>query len=215
MKGLTERQEEIYRYVVDYVDDRGYPPSIRDVMRHFGFKSPKAAADHFAALERKGFIRRAPELSRAIEILARREPSQTAGPSSASRRTYEVPLVGRIAAGEPILAVENVEEVLTFDGGLIRGEGAFLLRVVGDSMRDAHIVEGDYILVKPQESADPGEIVVALLSGEATVKRYFPEADGGARLQPENPKYKPIVVAPNDDGFRIVGRVIGLVRKLP
>jgi repressor LexA len=232
MRSLTERQEEIYTYLLEYLDERGYPPSIRDIMRAFGFKSPKAAADHLAALERKGFIRRAPELSRAIEVPARNAAIAAArngargllgayDPSATSTlagrglaHAVEVPLVGRIAAGEPLLAVENIEDVLTLDGSLLPADGSFLLRVVGDSMIGAHIVEGDYILVKPQESADPGEIVVALIGGEATVKRLFPEGER-VRLQPENPRHKPILVARDSDDFRVVGRVVGVVRRLP
>jgi repressor LexA len=207
VRGLTDRQQEVYRFVVDFVDDRGYPPSIRDITRHFGFRSPKAAADHLAALERKGFIRRAPELSRAIEIPARL--AKTAG----AARAVSVPLVGRIAAGAPLLAVENIDDTLVLDSAFVRGDGAFFLRVVGDSMVDAHIVDGDLILVKPQETAQPGEIVVALIGHEATVKRYFPE-EGRVRLQPENPRLAPIYAGPDDD-FRLIGRVIGLVRDVP
>jgi repressor LexA len=209
MRDLTDRQEAIYNYLLEYIDERGYPPAIRDIMRHFGFRSPKAAADHLAALERKGFIRRAPELSRAIEVQARTAPAARARRA----RAVEVPLVGRIAAGEPLLAEENIEEVMTVDANLLPAEGSFLLRVVGDSMIDAHIVEGDYILVKPQDDAEPGEIVVALIGNEATVKRFFPEGDR-VRLQPENPRHKPILVEQDDDEFRIVGKVIGVLRRL-
>lgn len=206
MRELTKRQEEIYQFLVDYTAERGYPPAIRDITRHFGFRSPKAAVDHLAALERKGFIKRERELSRAIEI--------TSGPGrKAGGRTFEVPLVGRIAAGEPLLAVENIEETMTLDGGLIEGEGTFMLRVVGDSMIGAHIEEGDYIMVKPQETARAGEIVVALVGDEATVKRFFPEG-ARVRLQPENDRYEPIIVDASADDFRLVGRVVGLVRRM-
>jgi repressor LexA len=190
---------------VEYVEERGYPPAIRDITRHFGFRSPKAAVDHLAALERKGYIKRAPELSRAIEIPAR---------SARRGRTFEAPLVGRIAAGEPLLAVENVEDTLTLDTALFQGEGTFLLRVVGDSMIEAHIAEGDYLVVNPQETAAPGDIVVALVGDEATVKRFFPEG-GRVRLQPENPRYRPILVDSDSETFRIVGKVVGLVRRVP
>lgn len=210
MRNLTERQEEIYAFLIEYIEERGFPPSIRDITKRFGFKSPKAAADHLAALERKGFIKRERELSRAIEI-----PARTARAArERERNTIDLPLVGRIAAGEPILAVENVDEVLTLDSSLVHGDGTFLLRVVGDSMIDAHIQEGDFIVVKPQETAAAGEIVVALVGDEATVKRFFPE-DGRVRLQPENPRHAPIIVDPASDEFRVVGRVVGLVRKMP
>lgn len=210
MRNLTERQEEIYAFLIEYIEERGFPPSIRDITKRFGFKSPKAAADHLAALERKGFIKRERELSRAIEIPAR----TAAAARERERNTVDLPLVGRIAAGSPILAVENVDEVLTLDSSLVHGDGMFLLRVVGDSMIDAHIQEGDFIVVKPQESAIAGEIVVALVGDEATVKRFFPEEDR-VRLQPENPRHAPIIVDPASEEFRIVGRVVGLVRKMP
>jgi repressor LexA len=216
MKDLTGRQQEIFDFLVEFVQDRGYPPSIRDITRQFGFRSPKAAADHLAALERKGFIQRTPELSRALsirgDVSSRAARDRRTGRARAA--TVQLPLVGRIAAGQPLLAVENIEEVLTLDGGFVQEEGAFLLRVVGDSMIDAHITEGDFIIVKPQDSAAAGEIVVALVGEEATVKRFFPEGDR-VRLQPENTRLAPIYVTRDDPEFRVVGRVIGLVRKMP
>jgi repressor LexA len=216
MKDLTGRQQEIFDFLVEFVQDRGYPPSIRDITRQFGFRSPKAAADHLAALERKGFIQRTPELSRALsirgDVSSRAARDRRTGRARAA--TVQLPLVGRIAAGQPLLAVENIEEVLTLDGGFVQEEGAFLLRVVGDSMIDAHITEGDFIIVKPQDSAAAGEIVVALVGEEATVKRFFPEGDR-VRLQPENARLAPIYVTRDDPEFRVVGRVIGLVRKMP
>jgi repressor LexA len=216
MKDLTGRQQEIFDFLVEFVQDRGYPPSIRDITRQFGFRSPKAAADHLAALERKGFIQRTPELSRALsirgDVSSRAARDRRTGRARAA--TVQLPLVGRIAAGQPLLAVENIEEVLTLDGGFVQEEGAFLLRVVGDSMIDAHITEGDFIIVKPQDSAAAGEIVVALVGEEATVKRFFPEGDR-VRLQPENTRLAPIYVTRDDPEFRVVGRVVGLVRKMP
>jgi repressor LexA len=216
MKDLTGRQQEIFDFLVEFVQDRGYPPSIRDITRQFGFRSPKAAADHLAALERKGFIQRTPELSRALsirgDVSSRAARDRRTGRARAA--TVQLPLVGRIAAGQPLLAVENIEEVLTLDGGFVQEEGAFLLRVVGDSMIDAHITEGDFIIVKPQDSAAAGEIVVALVGEEATVKRFFPEGDR-VRLQPENARLAPIYVTRDDPEFRVVGRVVGLVRKMP
>jgi repressor LexA len=225
MKDLTNRQQEIFDFLVEFVQDRGYPPSIRDITRQFGFRSPKAAADHLAALERKGFIQRTPELSRALSIRGHSASRDGRGARSAHEprdpRTgrlrpaaVHLPLVGRIAAGQPLLAVENIEEVLTLDGGFVQEEGAFVLRVVGDSMIDAHIAEGDFIIVKPQDSAAAGEIVVALVGEEATVKRFFPEGDR-VRLQPENARLAPIYVTRDDPEFRVVGRVVGLVRKMP
>jgi repressor LexA len=216
MKDLTGRQQEIFDFLVEFVQDRGYPPSIRDITRQFGFRSPKAAADHLAALERKGFIQRTPELSRALSIRGDASSRATRDRRTGRARaaTVQLPLVGRIAAGQPLLAVENIEEVLTLDGGFVQEEGAFLLRVVGDSMIDAHITEGDFIIVKPQDSAAAGEIVVALVGEEATVKRFFPEGDR-VRLQPENARLAPIYVTRDDPEFRVVGRVVGLVRKMP
>ena len=199
---LTKRQQEIFEYVKRYSAKHGYPPTVRDIGSAIGLTSSSTVHTHLANLEKLGLIKRDPTKPRAIEVLvdkARRAVSPRG-----------LPLVGTVAAGSPILAEENVEdymEVPTIAGG---DEGDYLLLVRGDSMKDAGILEGDHVVVQRRESAVDGEIVVALVEGEATVKRYFRESDH-IRLQPENDAYEPIRAA-ND--VAIVGKVVGVTRRL-
>jgi len=202
MKRLTPRQQEIYDYLSSHLSLQGYPPTLREICAEFGMKSTRAASDHLQALERKGYISRARDRSRGIEIM---------GPRPGGMGT-SVPLVGRIAAGEPILAQENITERITLDPQLLAGEGNFLLEVEGESMIDAHICPGDYILVRPQDTADSGDIVVAMLEDEATVKRLDLQ-EGGLRLLPENSTMKPIEI-PDPESLKILGKVVGLVRRM-
>ena len=199
---LTKRQQEIFEFVKRYSAKHGYPPTVRDIGSAIGLTSSSTVHTHLANLEKLGLIKRDPTKPRAIEVLvdkARRAVSPRG-----------LPLVGTVAAGSPILAEENVEdymEVPTIAGG---DEGDYLLLVRGDSMKDAGILEGDHVVVQRRESAVDGEIVVALVEGEATVKRYFRESDH-IRLQPENDAYEPIRAA-ND--VAIVGKVVGVTRRL-
>jgi len=167
-------------------------------------KGPRAPQKTLAILERKGFIRRFPGGSRAIEV---RDIMPALG------KTLSVPIVGRVRAGEPILAVENIEGFLNFDRNLTSSGDVFLLRVQGDSMIEAHIEDGDFALVKSQSDAENGEIVVALIEDEATIKRIFKKRDL-IRLEPANPTMEPIVVKKGDKKVAIVGKVIGIFRKL-
>lgn len=201
MHNLTPRQQEIYEYLATHLEDHGYPPTLREICSEFGMKSTRAASDHLLALERKGYIARTRDRSRGIEIMG---PRPTAAGQS-------VPLVGRIAAGEPILAQENISDRITLDQGLLKGEGNFLLEVQGESMIEAHICPGDQILVRPQETAANGDIVVAMIEDEATVKRFERKGDK-LRLLPENAKMDPIVIR-NPKELKIVGIVVGLIRR--
>ena len=201
MHNLTPRQQEIYEYLATHLEDHGYPPTLREICSEFGMKSTRAASDHLLALERKGYIARTRDRSRGIEIMG---PRPTAAGQS-------VPVVGRIAAGEPILAQENISERITLDQGLLKGEGNFLLEVQGESMIEAHICPGDQILVRPQETAANGDIVVAMIEDEATVKRFERKGDK-LRLLPENAKMDPIVIR-NPKELKIVGIVVGLIRR--
>jgi repressor LexA len=201
---LTERQREVYDFLLAFWRSNGYPPAIREVAAHFGFRSTRAVVDHLNALERKGWIVRGRERSRAIEF-----PRETMAPTA---DVVELPVVGRIAAGEPILAVENVVDQVAMDRSWVRGKTPFLLRVVGDSMKDAGIYEDDYVLVSRQDVAEDGEIVVALLEDDATVKRLR-KRGGEVSLEPANDAYEPIQVTP-DQRFSLVGRVVGLFRKM-
>jgi len=203
MKGLTPRQQDILDYLVAHARETGYPPTIREIGFRFGIRSTKGVVDHLTALERKGHIRRVLGKSRALELLL---PETQPGPAG-------VPLVGRIAAGAPLLAEENVEERLLIDPSFLKGRDEFLLRVRGESMIEAHIADGDLVLVRPAAEARNGEIVVALIGEEATVKRFFREGDR-VELRPENRSMEPIAVNPAAGEFRILGIVVGLFRKL-
>jgi len=198
---LTKRQQEIFDFIKRYGAKYGYPPTVREIGKAVGLASSSTVHAHLANLERVGLLKRNPTKPRALELLIGRA-KQAVGPSG-------LPLVGQVAAGQPILAEENIEEyvqVPTIAGG---EEGEYVLRVAGDSMRDAGILEGDYVVVRPQDTAKNGDIVVALLGDEATVKRYFKERDH-VRLQPENESMKPI----RTKDARVLGRVVGVFRKI-
>jgi len=202
---LTERQQAILDFIIATIRSQGYPPTLREIGRAFSIRSTKGVNDHLAALERKGRIRRQPELSRAIEVVDLEADEDTSASES-------VPLLGRIAAGEPLLATENREGSVRLDRSLLRGERNFLLRVQGQSMIEAHICDGDYVIVRPQDTALEGEIVVALVEEEATVKRFFRDGDS-IRLQPENASMTPLVYN-RDTPVTIVGKVVGVLRSL-
>jgi len=206
-KALTDRQRSVLEYLKQFLRDNGYPPTIREIAAHFGIRSPRGVQDHLAALERKGFIRRSRERSRGIELLG------LAPLPAGDGNVVSLPLVGRVAAGQPVLSDENIEDWIEVDASFAAREGNFLLKVVGDSMVDAHILDGDTIVVSPQETARNGEIVVALVDDEATVKTFYREP-GGIRLQPENPDMEPIRVPAGSGEVRIIGRVVAVMRVL-
>ena len=206
-KPLTERQQAIFDFIAEAIRSRGAPPTIREIMDVFEINSTNGVRTTLAALEKKGHIRRHARLSRGIELVDYVEPE----PLSADLR--EIPLIGRVAAGEPILATQNIEQTLNVDKSLIPASGdVFALRVHGESMRNAGILDGDIVLARQQENAERGDIVVALLDDEATVKRYAPDPDC-IRLLPENEAFEPIVVPADTDGFSIAGKVVGLMRR--
>jgi repressor LexA len=197
---LTERQAEILEYLRDEIDRRGLPPTIREIGEQFGIRSTKGVEDHLAALERKGFILREKGKSRAIEITDRPD----------LRAARVVPLIGRIAAGAPVLAIENREADYVLDEALVGSAKTFLLRVVGESMKNAAILDGDLVVVRVQDTARDGDIVAARLGDEATVKRLQRKGQR-VMLRPENDEFDPITVKPGDD-FQILGKVIGVYR---
>lgn len=199
---LTDRQAEILDFIRDEMDGRGMPPTIREIGQQFGIRSTKGVEDHLSALERKGFIKREKGKSRHIEVADRPD----------MRGARLLPLVGRIAAGAPVLAVENQEGQFVFDESLVGGGESFLLRVVGDSMIDAGIFDDDLVIVRKQDDAREGEIVAARLEEEATVKRFHREG-GRITLLPENDAYDPIPVAEDRD-FQILGKVVGIYRRI-
>ena len=208
---LTGRQQEIWKFLTDYVDEHGYPPTVREIGEAVGLASPSTVHAHLANLERAGLIKRDPTKPRALEL--RRDPKPSAQAQQPDD-VHRLPLVGEIAAGGPLLADQNVEEYLAVPEPLARGGEEFLLRVKGDSMIDAGILEGDLVVVRRQQTARDGEIVVALAgdqewADEATVKRFFRE-NGRVRLQPENDALEPIYA----DHVQVLGIVTGVFRTL-
>jgi repressor LexA len=200
---LTKRQQEIFEFVKRYSAKHGYPPTVRDIGAAIGLTSSSTVHTHLANLEKLGLLKRDPTKPRAIEVLVDKA-RRAAAPRG-------LPLVGHVAAGSPILAEENVEEYLEVPALAGGDDGDYLLLVRGDSMKDAGILEGDHVVVQRRDSAADGEIVVALVEGEATVKRFFKEADH-IRLQPENDAYEPIRSSGED--VAIVGKVVGVTRRV-
>jgi len=206
---LTERQQEIWQYLVEYVDGHGYPPTVREIGDAVGLASPSTVHAHLANLERAGLIRRDPTKPRAIELVGRRR----AEPAS-ERAIPRLPLVGRIAAGGPLLAEEAVEDEIAVPEPLGRNAD-FILRVKGDSMIESGILDGDLVVVRKQNNARDGDVVVALVgedetADEATVKTFHRERDGRIRLQPENSALEPLY----PEHVEILGRVTGVFRML-
>jgi repressor LexA len=209
---LTGRQQEIWSFLTSYVDEHGYPPTVREIGEAVGLASPSTVHAHLANLERAGLIKRDPTKPRALEL--RRDPKPEPAQAAAPDDVHRLPLVGEIAAGGPLLAEQNVEDYLAVPEPLARGGEEFLLRVKGDSMVNAGILEGDIVVVRRQQTAVDGEIVVALAgqdesADEATVKRFFRE-NGHVRLQPENDALEPIYA----DHVQILGVVTGVFRAL-
>jgi repressor LexA len=200
-KLLTKKQEKIFEFIREQLQNAGYPPTVREIGAAFGI-SEKGAHDHMNAIEKKGYIRRVPRKPRAIEILE-------FVPKKLSQAVVEVPIVGRVAAGAPLLASQNIEGTLALPREMVKDNTSFALRVKGSSMIKAGIFEGDFVIVKSQSYADPGDVVVALLGDEATVKRFFHEGDK-IRLQPENDSMPPIIVR----DAQILGKVIALFRQM-
>ena len=208
VNGLTPRQRKVLEVIRDAVERRGYPPSMREIGEAVGLTSPSSVAHQLATLERKGFIRRDPNRPRAIEVRSPEVVDATGEGDDRPTPSY-VPLVGRIAAGGPILAEQAVEDVFALPRQLV-GEGPmFMLAVVGDSMVDAAICDGDWVVVRPAQDAENGDIVAAMLDGEATVKT-FKRRDGHVWLMPHNPNYSPI----DGDFATILGKVTAVLRRL-
>jgi repressor LexA len=221
---LTERQEKILSFIKKSIQDQGYPPTIREIGEHFGIRSTNGVNDHLKALERKGYLMRGELKSRALSVIEGGRAGGGRFPRISRRElsavgegeVVEVPVVGKVAAGAPILAQENITDHVRIDSMLLGdgGRKVFALRVSGDSMIGDGIFDGDYIFVRKQLQAGAGEIVVAMIEDEATVKRYYPEGDR-VRFQPSNPRLQPIYV--NRDDFRetqIIGVVVGVYRKM-
>jgi repressor LexA len=212
--GLTQRQRRVLEVIRDSIERRGYPPSVREIGEAVGLSSASSVAHQLSVLQKKGWLRRDPNRPRALDVrlpgdaTAEAAPAAASAPDGTTAPTY-VPLVGRIAAGGPVLAEQAVEDVFPLPRELV-GEGTlFMLRVAGDSMVDAAICDGDWVVVRQQPSAENGEIVAAMLDGEATVKTYK-RRDGHVWLLPHNPAYEPI---PGDEAT-ILGRVVTVLRRV-
>jgi repressor LexA len=198
---LTKRQKEIFDFIRRYASKYGYPPTVREIGKAVGLTSSSTVHAHLANLEKIGLLRRDPTKPRAIELMV--------GKAKKAMRGTGLPLVGAVAAGQPVLAEENIEEYLEIPEAIGGDEGDYVLRIKGDSMRDAGILDGDFVVVRSVDDAADGEIVVALLGDEATVKRIFRERDR-VRLQPANKAYKPI----RTKDAQVLGKVVGVFRKV-
>jgi len=216
---LTKRQNQIWNFISVFCEERGYPPTLREIGEHFGIRSTNGVNDHLKALEKKGYLRREDLKSRALRPV---KPNGHGTPladvvpiTSLAVEQVEIPIVGQVAAGEPLLAVENVEDTVRVDRFFVGNhQGVFGLRIVGESMIDDGIFNGDYVFVKKSATANRGDIVVAMIEGEATVKRYYPEGDR-IRFQPANERMEPIYV--HRSQFRsvdIIGVVVGVYRRV-
>ncbi|MBT8493516.1 MAG: transcriptional repressor LexA [Deltaproteobacteria bacterium] len=217
-EALTKRQNEIWNFISIFCTEQGYPPTLREIGEHFGIKSTNGVNDHLKALEKKGYLRREDLKSRALRpvtpggkgignVIPLAEP--------ANGEQIDIPIVGQVAAGAPLLAVENVEDTVRVDRFFVGNhQSVFGLRIVGESMIDDGIHNGDYVFVKKTSSANKGDIVVAMIEGEATVKRYYPEGDR-IRFQPANETMEPIYVHKSEfKSVDIIGIVVGVYRRV-
>jgi len=218
---LTARQEEIFNFVKTFIKERGYPPSVREIGERFQIY-PRAAFDHLKALERKGYLKRRGSMSRGLEVLVFQgsEPfgfsDKGAGRGEYSKKDRkspirEIPILGRVTAGKPILAVEHVEGTLPFPADWAKGKDVFLLKVKGDSM-SPFILPDDYVVVRSQPSAENGEVIVTLVGEEATVKRFFKKGKR-IELRPDNERWETIRIEEGPERIQILGKVIGVFRK--
>ncbi|MCF6268455.1 MAG: transcriptional repressor LexA [Melioribacteraceae bacterium] len=204
---LTERQNSIYQFIKEFIDFNSYPPTYREIGTHFGIASTFGVKRHIDALIKKGFLNIGENSSRTISIT--NNFNENSKPIQSD--TIEIPIIGRVAAGQPILAEENIEGTFNIQSSLIQGKAnCFALKVKGDSMVNAGIFEGDVVIINPQKEANNGEIIVALLDNEATLKR-FKRINGNILLLPENDKYNPIVINKSDN-FSIIGKALGVFR---
>ena len=208
-KQLTARQKEVLQYILDYIYENKYPPTFREIGKHLNITSTKGVTDHLEVLVKKGYIERSPHQSRAIRVI--RHPD--AHPSSIP--AGKIPLVGRIAAGSPIFDEGNVDDYLELDP-LVFGRGTiFALQVMGESMIDAHICDGDLAIIRKQEKVNNGEIAAVMVEGfeeEATLKRFY-KTNGSVELRAENKAFPKIVLDPKATRIEVIGKLIGIVRK--
>lgn len=199
-KGKSNKQEEIFEFIKSQLIDKGYPPTVREICAHVGLRSTSTVHGHLSRLEKKGLIKRDPSKPRAIELV---------GASRSKTEMIDIPIVGKVTAGEPILAVENIEDTFSLPLTYIKNTNPlFILNIRGESMINAGIHNGDMAIIEKVNSAENGDIVVAMIENEATIKRFFKE-ENHIRLQPENDSMKPIIVK----NCSILGKLVGLYRK--
>lgn len=216
MEEITDRQKEILTFIQKTTEERGFPPTIREIGEEMDIRSTNGVNDHLKALERKGYVTRGEQQSRSLVPTKRARMVLGLGAKKSDPSFLDIPVLGRVAAGAPILAQENIQDTVRIDSFLLGGNGkeVFALRIKGSSMIDDGIHDGDFIFVKKAPSAAPGEIVVALIEDEATVKRYYPEGDR-IRFQPANKDMEPIYVSKSEfKQTMILGKVVGVYRKM-
>ena len=208
LESLSSRQRQIYSFIVEEIEQKGYPPSVREIGKAVGLKSPASVHNHLKTLERLDYIRRDPSKPRAIEILDNKKKEKDFK-DNFDKEMIHVPIVGRVTAGIPILAEENIEDYFPVPTSFIkvRGKKLFMLEIDGESMINAGIEDGDYVIAQQQNTANNGEIVIALIDNRATVKRFYKREDY-VELKPENPNYDPILVK----NVKLMGKVVGLFR---
>lgn len=205
MEDLSKRQQSILEFIIDEIKSKGYPPSVREIGKAVGLKSPASVHSHLKTLEKLDYLRRDPSKPRAIEVIFNKDEEE-----KTDKEMINIPVVGKVTAGAPILAEENIEDYFPVPLNYLKvgNNELFMLKVSGDSMVEAGIHDGDYVIAEKQSYAENNEIVIALLDKEATVKRFFKEEDH-IRLQPENPAYEPII----SKDVKVLAKVIGLFRK--
>lgn len=216
MDELTQRQKTVYDFIVSFSSRTGYPPTMREIANHLGISGTLGVMKHLAALEKKGYITRTAGGSRAIKLT----PPQRSYQAPPERMIHSeeqfsvfLPVVGAVRAGMPQSPVEDIQEYYSIDRNVARSGGTFFLKVKGDSMINACISDGDLALIRPQETAQHRDLVVAMVNGEATLKRFYREKDS-IRLQPENPNYDPIIIREGEAEVAIIGKVVGVYRSL-
>ena len=203
---LTKRQQDILDFIESFMQERGYPPTLREIGNEFGIRSTNGVRVNLAALEKKEYIKRRPWLSRGIEIVSAPKVQQT------DTEVSYVPIIGKVAAGEPIFASENIDGMLAIDDNFLSTKKVFALKVQGDSMKNVGILDGDFVLARRQHTAEPGEIVVFIVGDEITVKRFDTKGDK-VYLIPENDEYETRIVEKKSSELQIAGKIVGIMRK--
>lgn len=214
MEPLSPRQKDVLDFLREFLDSNGYPPTLREIARHLDISGTVAVVRHLEALEKKGWIRRQPGAFRSISLVAEKAvlyPLDEEGIFAADQLPVSLPIVGTVRAGTPEIPREDIEGYLSLDRSIVASGGSFFLRIKGDSMKNAGMLPGDLVLIRPQPTADNGDVVVALVDGEATVKRFFRE-EGMIRLQPENELLEPILIAADSADLTVIGKVVSLFR---